>query len=99
MPVRRSRHILRQLILELAINIERAGAAVPVDPVIMDSGKGVRRRRAGLVRAGFAGDDGLVGVPESAAGCVAGVDVGLRFGGAQEFDVGFLVVGFVEENS
>lgn len=51
------------------------------------------------MRAGLAGDDGLVCVPESAAGCVSGVDVGLRFGGAQEFDVGFLVVGFVEEDS
>lgn len=99
MPVRRSRHILRQLILELAVDVESAGAAVPVDAVVVDGREGVRGRRAGFVRAGFTRDNGLVRVPESTAVGVAGVDIRLGEGGGEEFDVGFLVVGFVEENS
>jgi hypothetical protein len=51
------------------------------------------------VRAGFTRDNGLVRVPESTAVGVAGVDIRLGEGGGEEFDVGFLVVGFVEENS
>ena len=51
------------------------------------------------MRAGFTRDNGLVRVPESTAVGVAGVDIRLGEGGGEEFDVGFLVVGFVEEDS
>ena len=58
-----------------AVDVEGAGAAVPVDAVVVDGREGVRGRRAGFVRAGFARDNGLVRVPESTAVGVAGVDV------------------------
>jgi hypothetical protein len=51
MPVRRSRHILRQLELKLAVHVESAGAAVPVDAVVVDARESIRGWRAGFVRA------------------------------------------------
>jgi len=97
MPVRRSRHILRQLELEFAVHVERAGAAVPVDAVVVHAGEGPRGRVAGFVGAGCSRHDCLVRVPEGAG--EAAVDVRLRLWGGQPFDVGFLVVGGVEEDS
>jgi hypothetical protein len=97
MPVRRSRHILRQLELELAVHVESAGAAVPVDAVVVHAGEGPRGRVAGFVCAGGFGHDCLVRVPEGAGEAAVDVRLGLR--GGQPFDVGFLVVGGVEEDS
>jgi hypothetical protein len=39
--VRSSRNIFRQLILKLAVHVESARAAVPVDAIVVDAGEGV----------------------------------------------------------
>ena len=67
MSILRSWHVGLELVLELVVQVEGAGLAVPVDAVVVDSRECIRRRLAGLRRGARARRDGLVGVEQSAA--------------------------------
>jgi len=68
-----SRHVRLELVLELVVQVESAGLAVPVDTVVVYSRESIRRLFAGRRRGASARCNSLIGVEQSAT--AAGVDV------------------------